>query len=102
MLLRGMYRYQLDFWKEYFPLHESIHIINHEFFEAYPELVYQDLFAFMGLDVFLPEAKRNHVGQEHRLAIETRQYLSALFRPHNKNLVELLGSMWEEVWPDEN
>jgi hypothetical protein len=80
-LQRGMYSVQLEHWLEYFPLHESLYVINYEHFQSDPRTVYLELLQFMDLPPFLPNTTTYHNAAQfrprHPLSQRTREYLAA-------------------------
>jgi hypothetical protein len=102
-LQRGMYITQLLHWMRFFPLGESLLVVNYERFRANPQNVFFELLDFVGAPRFIPTDKfrteHNSKGPpEHPLSKETRNYLSALFRPYNDLLADELGEDWRGVW----
>lgn len=102
-LQRGMYSNQLDIWMRYFPLGESLHVINYELFRSQPEQVYNKLLKFMVLPRFRPNFRdlNSKVRVSPHLSEKTRKYLSAFFQPYNKLLADQLGEdYWKTVWDE--
>eukprot|EP00934_Nitzschia_sp_Nitz4_P004531 Nitzschia sp. Nitz4//scaffold13_size275219//238326//239519//NITZ4_000920-RA/size275219-processed-gene-0.111-mRNA-1//1//CDS//3329536152//4521//frame0 len=100
---RGMYVVQLRYWMRYFRLGESLKVIPYERFLKEPDVVFQDLLRFVGVPPFQPpdgyqtEFNTNN-GVDAVLANETREYLSAIFRPYNEMLADVLGEEWRGIW----
>lgn len=103
LLQRGMYATQLSHWTRFFPLGESMLVLNYERFKSHPQEVFSELLRFVGASPFVPEDgfQTIHNGRgpiERPMAPETRTYLTAFYRPYNRQLTDLLGDSWEGVW----
>lgn len=100
---RGMYMAQIRHWLPYFPLNESLLVLNYEAFQSHPEEVFGRLLDFIGASPFTPTDGFGTVHNKRGLnasaiAPETRRYLSAIFRPYNDLLADTLGDEWRGVW----
>lgn len=102
-LQRGMYIIQLRHWMRYFPLNESLLVLQYEKFKSHPKEVYSQILDFVGVPSFIPATG---FGGTYNAMIETnevvsnstRRYLSSLFRPYNNHLADLLGEDWRGIW----
>lgn len=100
---RGMYITYLRHWIKFFPLGESLLVLNFEKFKSNPEEVFFELLDFVGAPRFVPADNfgtiHNSKGRPRSpIPAETRKYLSALFRPYNSLLADELGEDWRGIW----
>lgn len=122
-LQRGIYSVQLERWKNYFPLHQSLLVLNNERLIREPRKVMSEVLEFVGAsrkDYFADESvsitiesegdgKTSRglsagmkslltVGGYKPMSNATRQFLEKFYRPYNAKLGRLLGDEWESVW----
>lgn len=102
-LQRGMYVIQLRHWMKFFPLGESLMVVNYERFRTHPEEIYSKLLDFVGATPYHPgsgfDIEHNaHGPAQQPMLPNTRKYLAALFRPYNDMLADTLGEEWRDVW----
>ena len=121
-LQRSMYVTQIPYWIRYFPLNESMLVLNYERFTRTPHIVYKEILEFVHASptTFLPEKAANNnlnrIDEENRKQVfrtkhntlyykpkvpirnETRRYLSLFFRPYNEKLADVLGEGWRGIW----
>jgi sulfotransferase family protein len=90
---RGVYADQIQRCFELFGP-ESTYIIQSEVMFSAPEVILQDLFLFLGLRPFSPEAfvRRGRMGAYRRDEVDPELYadLQAYYEPHNERLYGLL------------
>jgi hypothetical protein len=103
-LQRSMYITQIDNWALYFPLRESLLVVNYERFVSHPQDVYNEILSFVGAPPFTPpvgffDVRHNaNAPEQNPLPDSLRQYLNSFFRPYNNRLADLLGEEWRNVW----
>lgn len=81
-------------------------VLNYERFKKNPEQVFTQLLEFVGANApFVPAEgfgtlHNYHENHDRRETMhpETRRYLSAVFRPYNEQLADILGEEWRGVW----
>ena len=109
LLSRGMYARQIINWLQYFTLDVNIKFIRYEVFAEHPSEVLNDILAFVGAkhphklpasvfqNAYRPTRgiKRNYT---QPMLPSTREYLERFYEPYNRELVELLGEEWRDVW----
>jgi hypothetical protein len=89
-LERGRYAEQLKRWLEFFPK-EQIMVISSSDLRNKTDEVMQNLFAFLNLPSFTPEAYKSSSHKYPPLDPEVRKELAAYFQPYNEELEALLG-----------
>lgn len=102
-LQRSMYITQIDNWALYFPLRESLLVVNYERFISHPQDVYNEILSFVGAPPFTPPGgfgvRHNaNAPNQNTLPDSLRQYLKSFFRPYNDRLADFLGEDWRNVW----
>lgn len=104
-LQRSMYITQIENWALYFPLGESLLVVNYERFISHPQDVYNEILSFVGAPPFTPPGgfgeRYNYnanAPEQDPLQDSSRQYLKNYFRPYNNRLADLLGEEWRNVW----
>ena len=112
---RSMYVVQLQHWIQYFPLNETMLVLNYEQFANEPHFIYQSILDFVfGVNTTSKTPTtpfiirdddfftKRHNTLPHKKPVvihdETRQYLSLFFRPYNDQLADLLGEHWRNIW----
>lgn len=91
---RGVYVYQIQFWREFFPDNQFLILCAEELFSN-PSKVVNDVFAFLGLSSFYLSsyeiANKGSANQEHiRLSPELREQMADFYAPYNRKLKRLL------------
>lgn len=88
---RSLYAEQLERWFNYFP-REQFFIDTSERFYSETETFLRDVFLFLGVDsdVKVPDLKPRNVGMPRDDDPVFRAKLSAIFKPHNERLEQLL------------
>lgn len=89
-LKRGIYVEQLKRWMKFFP-REQIFIISSSDLRTQPDVVMNDLFAFLGVPGQTLPKYKNRSHKYEPMAPHIRQQLVEYFKPYNKRLEELLG-----------
>ncbi|MCE5317422.1 MAG: sulfotransferase domain-containing protein [Parachlamydia sp.] len=93
-LERGNYVKHLKHWLKYFP-REQIFIISSSELRIKPEVVMNDLFAFLGVPGQTLPKYKNRSHNYEPMAPQIRQQLVEYFKPYNKQLEELLGRKFD-------
>lgn len=95
---RGMYMDQIEHWLKYFPA-EQIKIVNQADLKTQPQALMNTITTFIGLPEhdFGSFERKNKGHYTEPMEERARQYLTELFRPHNRRLFEFLGEDWG--WP---
>ncbi len=90
-LARGMYASQLRAWRALVPA-ERMLVLRSEDFYRDPRLTMREVATFLGLSAWEPaEHRRFNSFDYERMDAATRAQLAELFRPHNRELYELVG-----------
>jgi hypothetical protein len=90
-LTRGIYVDQIKRWFKYFP-REQFLILKSENLYSDPSKVYGQVLDFLDLSKFkLNSFEAHRMRKYSNISPETRKKLSNYFKPHNKQLYELLG-----------
>ena len=82
----------------------SLLVLNYERFKKHPEQVFHQLLDFVGATTPFTPAEgfgtlhNHHEDRRGTMRPETRRYLSAVFRPYNEELADILGEEWRGVW----
>lgn len=117
-LQRGIYSVQLERWIKFFPLNESLLVINNERFTREPRKVMGEVLRFLGspqpdyfsdlnVSVSLKEeellSRRGvsnllSVGGYAPMSNSTRRFLEKFYKPYNDQVADLLGEEWRGVW----
>jgi Sulfotransferase domain len=120
-LQRGIYSVQLERWKEYFPLNQSLIVIDNDRLHKEPRQVMEEVLTFLGAPrphFFADESvsmktkdsvKRKgsrvmgiasllSIGGYPPMANSTRRFLEMFFKPYNHQMVDVLGREWEGIW----
>ena len=89
---RGLYKEQLQRFFTYFSPQQML-ILNSEAFFSHPTKMLQQVFEFVGVDPFEVRdlRPRNVASNKSRVEPEVYSYLNDYFRPHNRELYDLLG-----------
>ena len=95
-LARGVYVDQLKRWLDYFPREQFLILQSEDFFRD-PADNFVKTIKFLGLPEYtLSSYKKFNAGHyssmDKSMEKSLREYLKNYFRPHNKDLFELLGS----------
>lgn len=91
-LKRGLYAKQLEHWFKFFPrkqffIFDTGQINETKFFD--------ELCDFLEIKRFKLDIKKHNVKQYNKMNPETREHLIEYFKPHNKELYELLGKQFD-------
>jgi Sulfotransferase domain len=126
-LQRGIYSVQLERWKKYFPLGESLMVINNERLNQEPRKVMTEVLTWLGVpskDYFMNpnvsvsfDSEGNKVlknmslpgktdgltrllsvGRYEPMSTAARGFLEKFYKPYNAELGRILGEEWEGVW----
>jgi hypothetical protein len=90
-LARGMYAGQLRAWRELVPA-ERMLVLRSEDFYRDSRLMMREVATFLGLSAWEPaEYRRFNSFNYEQMDAATRARLAELFRPHNRELYELIG-----------
>ena len=90
-LNRGIYADQLKRWFKFFPKEQFLIIQSEDLYSNTPK-VYEKVLKFLDLPKFeLNSFKAHRMRKYSNISPETRKKLSDYFKPHNKQLYELLG-----------
>ena len=89
---RGLYKEQLQRFFAYFSPQQML-ILNSEAFFSHPNEFLQQIFEFVGVDPFEVRdlRPRNVASNKSKVEPEVYSYLNDYFRPHNRELYDLLG-----------
>ena len=95
---RGMYIDQIEQWLHYFP-REQLMIVSTQALKEDIVTLCEQAYQFLGLPPFKGDVRerRNEGGYSERMDERSREYLTELFRPYNRQLFEFLGEDWG--WP---
>ena len=89
---RGMYARQLRRWFDVFP-REQVLVIESGRFRSEPEKGFANVLEFLDLPPFHLQEFKQHNAKEHEEADPaTVERLASIFRPHNSELFDLLGT----------
>ena len=98
LLKKGMYAIQLRPWLQWIP-RSNIFIQFYEDLKRDPDATYQELQRFLGLRRHsLPKYSHHLAGSYTPMNVTTRRYLERFFEPYNRQMEELWGKNWHEVW----
>ncbi|PSP35493.1 MAG: sulfotransferase [Cyanobacteria bacterium QS_8_48_54] len=93
---RGLYKYQLERYLNYFSW-QQILVINSEIFFAKPDKTLKRVFDFVGVDTEFNVQNlnpRNVASNKSDVPPEVYEYLNSYFLPHNQALYELVGESY--------
>jgi hypothetical protein len=93
---RGLYKYQLERYLNYFSW-QQILVINSEDFFAKPDKTLKRVFDFVGVDTEFNVQDlnpRNVASNKSDVPPEVYEYLNSYFLPHNQALYELVGESY--------
>ncbi len=94
-LTRGIYVNQIKRWFKYFP-REQFLILKSEDLYSDPSKTYSKVLDFLALPKFeLNSFKAHRMRKYSDIVPETRKKLADYFKPHNKQLYELLGKNFD-------
>lgn len=100
-LRKGMYSLQLQQWIRTF--YDSLLILNYDDLKRDPQEFDRRVLQHAGLttDFDLPSFDKVFAGNystEMPMTNTTRRYLEKFFAPYNRQLSEILGEEWRNVW----
>lgn len=105
LVYRGLYADQLKPWLDHFTLGKDIMVVQFERMLVNPHGVLDEILGFLGVHRHSYDPAQLNVSyspvvpdQEHRLQDHTRNFLFKLYEPYNKQLADILGDQWRNVW----
>lgn len=122
-LQRGIYSAQIERWMKFFPLNESLMVINSEKLNQEPRKVMGEVMKFLGapkpqyfeseeVDIHLKEKDTVYAsaaisgilnrGSYAPMANSTRRFLEKFYKPYNAELANILGDEWRGIWGAHN
>lgn len=105
LVYRGLYADQLRPWLEHFTVGKDLLVIQFEKMLSNPHETMDQILDFLG--VHRHSYNESHFNEsyspvvpkeEHVLQDATRDYLLKLYEPFNRQLVDILGEEWRDIW----
>lgn len=99
-LRKGMYSLQLQQWQSTF--HDSLLVLNYDDLKRDPQEFYRRVLRHANLADFelfsFEKVFAGNYSAEMPMTNTTRRHLEKFFAPYNRQLSEMLGGKWQNVW----